>query len=137
MSSISQIPIQILPAGDGLTGQAEAVLTEIVEMLGRLLETGVGDSIDLRSLPLSPADKLWLDAKLGKGEVAINIDAGGRSLVTETAISGVWKVEHRDIEGRMVAELIEVAAVPEIVKPHKTDIEKAYGNLRTSLKQFS
>ncbi len=137
MSSISQIPVQVLTANDGLTGQAEAVLTEIAEMLSRFLETGKGDSIDLRSLPLSPADKIWLDEQLGRGEVEIGIDAGGRSVVTETAYAGVWKIEHRDTEERIVAELIEVTAMPEIVQPHKTDIEKSYNTLQSSLKQIS
>lgn len=137
MSSISQIPIQVLSADEMLTGQAEAVLTEVADMLGRLLETGEGGSIDLRSLPLSPADKLWLDEQLGRGEVEINIEAGGKSFVTETAFHGVWKIEHRDEDDRVVAELIEVTVMPEIVKPYKTDIEKSYNSLQLNLKQFS
>jgi hydrogenase-1 operon protein HyaF len=137
MSSISQIPIQVLPAGDGLTGQAEAVLAEVAEMLGRLLETGKGDSIDLRSLPLSPADKAWLDEQLGRGEVEILLDAGGDSTLTETAYSGVWKVVHRDIDGRVIVELIEVGYVPEIVLPTSLDIQASCDKLQSSLKQIS
>ena len=137
MSSIDQIPIQVLPANGGLTGQAEAVLTEIAEQLGRLLETGEGDSIDLRSLPLSPADRVWLDEQLGRGEVEISLDAGGHSTLSETAFSGVWKVVHRDPDERVVAELIEVGYVPEIVLPASTDIEKSCNELQSNLKQIS
>ena len=137
MRSINEIPIHVLSPDEMLTGQAEAVLTEVADMLGRLLETGEEGSIDLRSLPLSPADRDWLDAQLGRGEVEISLEAGGRSILTETAYSGVWKVVHHDPDERVVAELIEVALVPAIVKPAKSDIEKAYNNLQSNLKQVS
>jgi hydrogenase-1 operon protein HyaF len=137
MPSIDQIPIHVLSADDFLTGQAEAVLTEVAEMLGRLLETGETGSIDLHGLPLSPADKTWLDEQLGRGEVEIILEAGGRSTLSESAYSGVWKVVHRDVDGRVVAEMIEVAHVPEIVKPADADIERAYENLQLNLKQHS
>jgi hydrogenase-1 operon protein HyaF len=137
MPSISEIPIHVLSADEILTGQAEAVLTEVAEMLGRLLETGEEGSIDLHGLPLSPADKVWLDQQLGRGEVEINLDAGGRSLLTETAFSGVWKVVHRDMDGRVVAELIEVTYVPGIVRPAAMDIKRAHEKLQLNLQQIS
>ena len=137
MRSINEIPIQVLSPDQMLTGQAEAVLSEIADMLGRLLETGEAGSIDLRSLPLSPADRDWLDAKLGRGEVEIVLEAGGRSTLYETAYSGVWKVVHRDTEERVVSEFIEVSHVPAIVKPARADIEQAHERLQTSLKQDS
>ncbi len=137
MRSIDEIPIQVLSPDQMLTGQAEAVLAEIADMLGRLLETGEEGSIDLRSLPLSPADRDWLDEKLGRGEVEIVLDAGGRSDLHETAYAGVWKVVHRDTEERVVSEFIEVAYVPDIVKPATADIENAYERLQSDLKQIS
>lgn len=137
MSSIEQISIMALSADEMLTGQAEAVLTEIAELLGQLLETGKGDSIDLRSLPLSPADRVWLDEQLGRGELEIRLDAGGQSILSETAFSGVWKVVHRDIDERVIAELIEVAYVPDIVRPTIMDIKRAHDDLQLNLKQIS
>lgn len=134
MSSIEQISIRIASFEEMLTGQAEAVLTEVAEMLKRLLEEGVEDSIDLRSLPLTPADRDWLDAELGRGEVEIMLEAGGHSVLMETAFPGVWKIMHRDTEDRIVAELIEVAFVPAIIRPDKTDIEKGYEGLLSKLK---
>lgn len=134
MSSIEQISIRIASLDEMLTGQAEAVLTEIAEMLKRLLDEGVEDSIDLRSLPLSPADRDWLDAELGRGEVEVALEAGGRSVLMETAYPGVWKVTHRDTQDRVVAELIEVAFVPVIVRPDKMDVEKGYEGLLLNLK---
>jgi hydrogenase-1 operon protein HyaF len=133
MPSIDQIPVAVASQDEMLTGQAEAVLTEIAAMLKRLLDEGAEDSIDLRSLPLSAADRDWLDKRLGRGEVEILLDAGGRSLLTETAYPGVWRVTHRDDRDRVVAELIEVARVPAIVKPDTGDVEKGYESLLLNL----
>lgn len=137
MRSINEIPIHVLSPDEMLTGQAEAVLSEVADLLGRLLETGEAGSIDLRSLPLSPADRDWLDEKLGRGEVEIVLEAGGRSDIHETAYAGVWKVVHRDTEERVVSEFIEVAHVPAIIEPATADIENACEKLLTDLKQIS
>lgn len=117
-----------------LTGQAQAVLTEIAGMLKRLLDGGVEDSIDLRSLALSDADRVWLETQLGRGEVEIMLEAGGRSVLTETAYPGVWRVIHRDMQDRAIAELIEVAYVPAIIRPDTGDVKKGYEGLLLKLK---
>lgn len=137
MRSINEIPVHALSADEMLTGQAEAVLVEVANLLARMVATGEEGSIDLRSLPLSPADRDWLDAKLGRGEVDIALEAGGRSELYETAYAGVWKVVHRDTEARVVAEFIEVASMPAIVKPALADIERANQKLQSDLKQIS
>lgn len=137
MPSIDEIPIHVLSPDEMLTGQAEAVLAEIADLLGRLLTAGEEGSIDLRSLPLSAADRDWLDGKLGRGEVEITLEAGGRSTLTETAYSGVWKVVHRDTGERVVAEFIEVAHVPAIVRPARADLETAREKLQSELKRIS
>lgn len=137
MSSIDRIPVHVVTPDEMLTGQAEAVLTEVAELLERMIQSGEEGSIDLHGLPLSPADKVWLDGQLGRGEVDITLDAGGDSTLSETAFAGVWKVVHRDTEGRVVAEFIEVARVPQIVKPADADIEKACEGLQLKLKQIA
>ena len=120
-----------------LTGQAEAVLVEVAELLGRLVEQGEESSIDIRGLPLTRADREWLDAQLGRGEVEIVMEAGGTSTLLETAFPGVWKVTHHDPVGRVVAELIEVANVPAILRPDQSDIEMGYGSLLLKLRSQS
>jgi hydrogenase-1 operon protein HyaF len=133
MSTIENISISIAGPDDMLTGQAEAVLTEVAEMLRRLIEQNIEDSIDLRSLPLSTVDRKWLDRQLGHGEVEILLEAGGRSVMTETAYPGVWRITHRDGQDRVVAEFVEVAWVPNIVKPDAGDVKKGYESLLLKL----
>lgn len=134
MSSLEHISIRVASFDEMLTGQAEAVLAEAAEMLGRLMAEGVEDSIDLRGLPLTAADRDWLDAQLGRGEAEVVLEAGGRSVLKETAYPGLWRVVHQDLSGRVVAELLEVAFVPLIIRPDKIDVEKGYESLLLKLK---
>jgi hydrogenase-1 operon protein HyaF len=133
MSTIDNISISIAGPDDMLTGQAEAVLTEVAEMLRHLIEQNIEDSIDLRSLPLSTADRKWLDRQLGHGEVEILLEASGCSVLTETAYPAVWKVTHNDVNDRVIAEFIEVAWVPAIIKPDARDVKKGYESLLLKL----
>jgi hypothetical protein len=85
-----------------------------------MLETVAGGgpptTIDLRSLPMSPQDRIELTRVLGEGEVRATLDADGLSTLRETHASGVWWVEHRDRHGELIAESLEVARVPHILE---------------------
>jgi hydrogenase maturation protease len=67
-------------------------------LLERLAESQIPAAIDLRSLPMSPQDRIELQRALGEGEVQATVTADGLSTIRETRISGVWWVEHRDPE---------------------------------------
>lgn len=129
--ALEDIPVSVTAPGEQLTGQGEAVLGEIAALLERLLAGGGNGSIDLRSLPLSPADREWLQQRLGKGEVSISLDAGGASCLTETGVAGVWWVEHRDEQDALRGEFIEVAAVPVLVAAHPEDMAAGLERLKT------
>ncbi|MBU2641968.1 MAG: hydrogenase expression/formation protein [Gammaproteobacteria bacterium] len=123
--SLDAIPIHvinILPAGPGLTGNAPPLLHEISELLRHLLATGETAAIDLSALPLTPPDLDWLHDKLGKGEIAVILQASGESTLNETACPGVWWVTHHNEQGAVTSQFIEVAFVPELVKAHPQDV---------------
>ena len=120
MTQLSQIPIFVEGApgasspptvGAGLA----AILNELATLLERLDCSGEAGAIDVRSLPMSPADIEKLKAALGEGEVDIRIQANGETHARETAIPGIWWTEYRDLDGALLAALIEVAKVPDIV----------------------
>lgn len=118
------IPIHVMPPGEpGLTGNAPPLLRELLEMLRRLLGTGESAAIDLSALPLTPADLDWLREKLGVGEISITLQASGESTLNETACPGVWWVTHRNEQGTVTSQFIEVTFVPELVKAHPQDVE--------------
>lgn len=124
--SIDAIPVHVIqapPGEPGLTGNAPPLLRELVELVRRLLDTGETSAIDLSALPLTPADLDWLREKLGEGEIAVTLQANGESTLAETACPGVWWVTHRNEQGAVTSQFIEVAFVPELVKAHPQDVE--------------
>lgn len=117
MSRLAGIPIRVEPSArvDGLGGGVTAILHEIVTLLERLATANAPAAIDLRSLPMSPADRTQLKRVLGEGEVQATLNAEGISTIQETRIPGVWWIEHRDSQEQLIAELIDVTYVPDIL----------------------
>ena len=110
-----------------------AILTELARLLDQLAEKDMPAAIDLRSLPLSPQDRIELERALGNGEVEASVNADGVSTLRETRICGVWWVAHRDAHGDLIAELLEVTRVPEILACASDEIAAAAHTLRERL----
>lgn len=117
----------------GLGASVCALLFELAAMMERLAVTGEPGSIDLRSLPMSPPERLRLQALLGPGEVQATLDAGGLSTFAETRYAGLWWVEHRDHHGRLISELFDVSPIPQILASTLDEIGAAAAVLRASL----
>jgi hydrogenase-1 operon protein HyaF len=115
------------------TGMAWSVLAEVGRLLEELASKGQTASIDLRSLPLTDADREELDALLGRGEVRVELELAGRSEVWETGYPGAWWIRHRGAGDRISSEEIAVCPVPEILMTHPADIETAVRRLRRDL----
>jgi hydrogenase-1 operon protein HyaF len=117
VSRLSDIAIRIeAPVRiGGLGGGVAAVLSELAGMLDNLVQGGEAATIDLRSLPMSPEDRSELQSALGQGEIRATLNAEGLSVLQETGVSGVWWIEHRNRDGDLIAELIEVTAFPQIL----------------------
>jgi hydrogenase-1 operon protein HyaF len=131
MGGIDSIPVRFDPRhSSGLTGNARPVLSELAALADRLASAGEPGAIDLQALPLSPADLAWLRETLGRGEVSATIEAAGPSSVEETGFPGVWWMTHRNANGQVVAELIEVATVPEIVRSARSEAGTSAARLR-------
>ena len=115
------------------TGLAQSVLREIAERLAALVTRGESGAIDLRSLPLTSADRGELEDKLGHGDVMAKLTVAGTSELWETRYSGVWWIRHHGADDRVAAERIEIAAVPEILVAHDADIAAACMRVRADL----
>lgn len=115
------------------TGMVQSLLREIARALAALAETGTRDAIDLRSLPLTPADRDALDDALGRGEVSAALTLAGDSLLWETRFAGVWWVRHLGAGGQIAAEVIEITPVPDILASHPDDIAAAATLLAATL----
>jgi hydrogenase-1 operon protein HyaF len=141
MSRLTDIPIRIEPSAGiqvpaivgGLGGGVAAILTELVALLEELADKDATAMIDLRSLPMSPQDRIELQRALGEGEVLASVNAQGMSKVRETGVSGLWWVEHRDAQGDLIAEMIEVTRVPQILASASDEIIAGARALRAQI----
>jgi hydrogenase-1 operon protein HyaF len=133
MNAIDKIGIKVVGAADLPTGNVKALLHEIVELLDAWLTKGEAASIDLRSLPLSRGDYDELGAVLGSGAVSASVEAIGASEVRESRYPGVWRVTHKNEAGEVVADLLEVCALPEILRAPAEDAADGLIRLKEAL----
>jgi hydrogenase-1 operon protein HyaF len=122
-----------LEHGYGLAGGLGALLSEIVQRLEQLAAGGTPEAIDLRSLPLNPAERERLAGLLGEGEVDVTLTLDGDTRVRETGLAGVWWIEHREARGQVIAELLEIARIPEILNADAGDVARSAGLLRARI----
>jgi len=122
-----------LEHGYGLAGGVEALLSEIVQRLEQLAAGGTPEAIDLRSLPLNPAERERLAGVLGNGEVDVTLTLDGASRVRETGVAGLWWIEHRDGRGEVIAELLEITRIPGILTADAGDVARSAGLLRARI----
>jgi hydrogenase-1 operon protein HyaF len=132
-NNIGAIPIYTQPEQTYSVGNIRALLAEIAARLEQLAAGGETGMIDLNSLPLAPGEYELLRQTLGQGEVSARIDAIGPSEISETRYPGVWWVTHHNVEGDIVADIIEIAPIPEIIKSQPEDIRAGLELLRAQL----
>lgn len=126
MNRLSEIPVTVEPSASRedtlLGGGVIAMLHEIAALLERLHRHGEAGAVDLATMPMATHERECLREALGEGEVDAEVRVDGVSQVRETAIHGVWWVTHRDPEGNVLAELVEITTVPMILRTDAADI---------------
>jgi hydrogenase-1 operon protein HyaF len=131
--NLQNIPIKIENVEEYSIGSLRALLAEIAAHLEKLASDATGGSIDLNSLPFAPGEYEQLRQTLGQGEVSARIEAIGPSEIIETHYPGVWWVTHYNVEGDIVADTLEIAHIPEILKSQPEDIRTGLELLRARL----
>lgn len=131
MSSLDQIAVKLVEKDH--SDMVRSILSEVVTLLERWLEQGEPGILDLKSLPLSPADNQLLEETLGRGELTISMDVLGSSQMVETAFSGVWYVTHRNEQAQVLVKQIEVIDIPSIVLPQHSEVLSALERLKSKL----
>ncbi len=111
------------------TGNLLPLLHEIRHALERWLESGTTHIIDLRCLPMSPAEEAALLRLLGRGEVEARLATLGDSEVFETGIAGVWIVNHYNDNDVPVGRFIEICSLPAILQTQREDAESGLETL--------
>ncbi len=120
-------------SAESRTGLAQSVLREIAERLSVLASKGETGVIDLRSLPMTPADCSELEETLGRGDVEAILNVAGTSEIWESRYCGVWWVRHFGADDKIATERIEIVTVPEILVTVSDDIAIAAVRLHHDL----
>ena len=133
--SLENIAIKLEAADTFSVGNVSALLSEIAAHLERLIASGETSLIDLKSLPFAPGEYEQLRQTLGQGEVTAHIDAIGPSEIIETQYPGVWWLTHYNVEGDIVADMIEIAPIPNILQSQPEDVRAGLDRLHAVLSQ--
>src|ERR1019366_2947921 len=133
MKRIDAIPVKVVYQPQATSGHARALLHELAGLLDGLASRGESASIDLSSLPLVPDDYRTLREALGAGAVVAQVQAAGTTEVRETGCPGAWWVTHANEAGAVLAELIEVCAVPAILLASAEDVAEGLARLQQEL----
>ncbi len=133
--SLDDIAIKIEPADPHSVGNISAILNEIITRLEMLAASGKTSLIDLKGLPFSPAEYEQLRIALGRGEASAQLEAIGVSELFETQFPGVWWVTHYNVEGDIIADLLEIATIPTILPSQPEDVRAGLARLRQLIAQ--
>lgn len=131
--NLQNIPISVENSEEYSIGSLHALLVEIATLLEEFARDGTRGSIDLNSLPFAPGEYDQLRQLMGQGEVSVHIEAVGPSEILETRYPGVWWVTHYNVEGDIVADMLEIADIPEIIKSQPEDVSSGLELLRAQL----
>jgi hydrogenase-1 operon protein HyaF len=134
MSGIEGIGIKVIgtaePAEASAALDAMEVLQQIAAMIETLVASGESDMIDLQDAQLAPQEYETLREALAEGEVRAVIDTVEPVEVRETIYPGVWWFTQYNVEGDIVADIIEVTPLPEVLKAHADDVADGLARLK-------
>lgn len=111
-----------IQTGAELTLNVQPILHQIRHALTKLLSSGETTIIDLRSIPLAPAEESTILEILGQGEVHARLNALGPSEIIETECAGVWLVTHYNENDNTISRFIEITEMPDILKSQHCDM---------------
>lgn len=106
----------------------QAALKAALPFLARLRDAAngwcEGDTNVFAIDDIAPEGRHLIDEVLGEGEVSIIMDERPRIEVQESVFAGIWRIRRRDDAGHVVADRIEVASIPSVVR-HRSFLDAA------------
>lgn len=133
MSGLDSISVRVEGVG-GRTLRTEnlrPLLQQVEQALCDLRDSQQEATIDLSAMPFSEQDEADLRELLGSGEVSATLQAFGPTSVHETAVPGVWFVEHKDAEERRLTLHLEITRIPAILVTPLSDIADGVAAITT------
>ena len=109
-------------AGRCSYAEPRPLLLQIEQALQDLVDGGAATTIDLTAMPFSARTRKICGNNWGRAKSLPSWRYFGATLIQETALSGVWLVEHKDAEGHRLTLHLEVTPVPSILITPEADI---------------
>lgn len=115
--SMATFNMPILPEADEVREltTAKRMLWQVLEKLDGYLRMGAETALDLSAL--DARNRALVDQTLGEGEVAI-VFANQPVAIQESVLAGVWRLQRHNELGALVADALEVGAIPGAVARH-------------------
>jgi len=133
MSDSIPVTVKSETRTSSIGGGVFAIAHELLRHLENLLETGETATIDVKSLPMAPDEFHEIRKMLGQGEIDLTLELDGPTRIQETAYGGVWWIQHKAPDGRILAEYIEIARFPDFLSAQPDHITEAVRHLRNRL----
>ncbi|HYQ71670.1 MAG TPA: hydrogenase expression/formation C-terminal domain-containing protein [Gammaproteobacteria bacterium] len=109
-------------------GGAEQAITLLQELQAKLAGYRVAEPAVVLPLDaLGKADVDLIDQVLGNGEVSMKYHGAITARIQEAVLAGVWRVQYLDGNGAVARDVVEIAAIPGLVK--ETTFSTAAGTL--------
>lgn len=96
--------------------RAAALLPDLVDALKARAEGRVSPPFDITDFPED--DLTLINDVLGEGEVSgiASLPDGIIAQIQESVMTGIWRLRFTDADGRLVADYIEIADIPAVVR---------------------
>ncbi len=113
---------------DGVAN-APALLTELADATDNFDAAALADEakmphvINLSLLPLTEEDMVYLDQKIGRGQVSILSRGYGNCRITNSHTRHVWWVQYFNSREALILNTIEVSVIPDVACAAQEDID--------------
>ena len=124
-----------VPAPDGATMNAPAVLTEIRER-ATLWNGGDNHILNFTLFPLSEADLALLTNTLGRADLEMSSGGFGDCRIMATRYRHVWAVQYVNAMGHTILDTVEVGALPPAARASWQDFEDSGQRLADVLQAY-
>ncbi len=114
---------------------ARVLLADIRDHAARVDDGAEPHAINLGRLPLTSADRKFLAISFGHTPVDVVATGYGESRMAATRLRHVWSVAHFNASGDLIADTIEIAAIPVAALATPEDMRESAARLRSGLSE--
>jgi len=112
-AAVASLNAEPAPMYRGHLMNAPSILAEVADQLLLRRPGDMPHVINMTLLPLNPADRAFLDERIGTGPVGLLSRGYGNCRITSTLWPGIWRVTYYNSQDAMILDTLELTAMPE------------------------